>query len=43
VTSTFWLSHVETMSAYAAAILPILGGIWLVDQIVRAIMTWPQK
>ncbi|GGX63383.1 hypothetical protein GCM10007385_35650 [Tateyamaria omphalii] len=43
LTSPIWLPSLNMVSAFFATVLPILGAIWLIVQIVRAIYTWPSK
>lgn len=43
VASPAILPVIETVSTFAALWLPVLGAVWLVVQITRAIRTWPSK
>lgn len=43
IASPFWLPNVHTVSEAAAEILPILGAIWLIVQIVTKIIEVRRK
>ena len=43
VISPVWLPELSEISTYAASILPILGVVWLVVQIARAVWFWGMK
>lgn len=40
VSAPVWLPSLTQVSSYAASIMPILGVVWLLVQIVRAIANW---
>ena len=43
VVSPAWLPWFQEISDIAGVILPILGAVWLLVQIVRAIWAWPSR
>lgn len=43
VSSPWWLDALESASDGAALIIPILGAVWLIVQIVRALWSWPKR
>ena len=43
LTSPFWLDALRQASAVAGVLVPILGAIWLIVQIVHKLRHWNQR
>lgn len=43
IAGPMWVSKVAEFSSLGTLALQVLGGIWLLVQITRALITWPSK